>query len=116
MSNACFLCGGSIDDDGHYYDDVFEMWICKNSDEGEVDMDDLFDKIMDNEELTEEEVEVVNKLKSEEITEDENEVYQMFEEQDDFTLDYNPIYFSNIQEKNKVLAKIRFKELEEDGE
>jgi hypothetical protein len=115
MSNGCLLCGGSTEDDGHYYDDVFEMWICKNS-EGEIDMEDLFDKIIDNEELTEEEVDVVNQLKSEEITEDEHEIYQMFEEQDDFTLDYNSIYFSNIQEKNKVLAKIRFKELEEDGE
>jgi hypothetical protein len=76
-------------------------------------MENLFDKIMDNEELTEDEVKIIEKLKNEDISEEEYELYREFMEQDDLIIDFNPKYFKNINEKNKVLAKIRFKELYE---
>jgi hypothetical protein len=76
-------------------------------------MEELFDKIMDNKELTEEEVKVVEKLKGEEITEEEQEIYELFQERDDFILDYDKKHFEDINEKNKVLAKLKYKELYE---
>jgi hypothetical protein len=75
--------------------------------------EELFDKVMDNIELTQEEVIFVEGLKKEEITEEEQELFQLFQEQDDNILDFNPTYFKDIHEKNKVLTKIRFKEMNE---
>jgi hypothetical protein len=77
----------------------------------EFSMENLFDKIMDNEELTLEEETLIEKLKGEEVYEEEQEIFEMFQEQDDFVLDYDIRYFKNIHEKNKVLAKLKFKEL-----
>jgi len=76
-------------------------------------MDDLFDKIMDNEELTDEEVKIVDQLKNEEIKEEEKEMYQLFEEEDDVIYNFSSKYFKNIRQKNKVLAKIAYRDSQE---
>jgi hypothetical protein len=76
-------------------------------------MEELFDKIMDNKELTEEEARMVEMLKGEEISEEEQEIYELFQERDDFILDYDKEHFKDINEKNKVLAKLKYKELYE---
>jgi hypothetical protein len=79
-------------------------------------IDNLFDKVMDNEELNEIEGQVVQLFKVEPIrNEFEQQVLDQFQEQDDFIYDYNSRYFFNISEKIKVLAKLKARSLEQEG-
>jgi hypothetical protein len=73
---------------------------------------EIFDKVIDNVDLSEEEGKIVEDLKKEELkTDTEKELYQLFNEEQGTVNDFSKKYFSNISEKNHVLAKLRYLEL-----
>jgi hypothetical protein len=71
-------------------------------------LEELQEKVMDNnlEDITEEQQVFIESVKSEELNAEENDIYQEFVEGQDMVNDFDPNYFSDINQKYHVLSKI----------
>lgn len=74
----------------------------------------LYDKILNREKLTNLEFDYMKLLIKESkdgLNEQEQDILDVLNEEDDFILDFNESYFKDLNERNLVLARLKYKEL-----